>query len=41
MKEAERDQSIDKGPERKMSIERYSYIETNTQRQKPKWGTGR
>ena len=24
-----------------MSIERYSYIETNTQRQKPKWGTGR
>ena len=29
-KEAEREQGIDKGPERKMSIERYSYIETNT-----------
>ena len=24
-----------------MSIERYSYIEINTQRQKLKWGTGR
>ena len=40
-KEPERQQGTDKGPERTMSIERYSYIEINTQRQKLKWGTGR